>query len=111
MGKPDGPLQGLRVLDFGRYVAGPFCAALLGDFGAEVIRVERIDGAEGRGITPLAGDYGEAGAMFVQLNRNKRGMTLNPTKPRGEGGDPPPVGHGRCGGGQPFRPGVDRDGA
>ncbi|CAN5717655.1 CoA transferase [soil metagenome] len=55
----------------------------VGGFRAEVIRVERIDGAEDRGITPLAGDNGDAGAMFVQLNRNKRGMTLNPTKPRG----------------------------
>ena len=39
-----GPLSGIRVLDFGRFIAGPFCATLLGDLGAEVIRVERIDG-------------------------------------------------------------------
>ena len=39
-------LDGIRVLDFGRYIAGPYCAALLGDLGAEVIRVERIDGSE-----------------------------------------------------------------
>ena len=35
-------LQGLRVLDFGRYIAGPFCAAMLGDLGAEVVRIERL---------------------------------------------------------------------
>ena len=80
---PAGPLAGVRVLDFGRYVAGPFCAALLGDAGAEVIRIERVDGGEDRGITPLADDAGNAGAMFVQLNRGKRGMTLNPMKPEG----------------------------
>ena len=39
-----GVLGGIRVLDFGRYIAGPFCAALLGDLGAEVIRIERIGG-------------------------------------------------------------------
>ena len=39
-----GVLDGIRVLDFGRYIAGPFCAALLGDLGAEVIRIERIGG-------------------------------------------------------------------
>ena len=43
-----GPLHGIRVIDFGRYIAGPFCAALLGDLGAEVIRVEKRDGREDR---------------------------------------------------------------
>ena len=46
-------LNGIRVLDFGRYIAGPYCAALLGDLGAEVIRVERIDGSEDRYIHPI----------------------------------------------------------
>ena len=44
-----GVLDGIRVLDFGRYIAGPFCAALLGDFGAEVIRIERLGGGGGGG--------------------------------------------------------------
>ena len=35
------PLAGIKVVDFGRYIAGPYCAALLGDLGAEVIRVEK----------------------------------------------------------------------
>ena len=43
-----GVLNGYRVLDFGRYIAGPFCGALLSDFGAEVIRVERVKGSEDR---------------------------------------------------------------
>ena len=52
-----GLLDGIRVLDFGRYIAGPWCAALLGDFGAEVIRVERRDGGEDRYLVPLAGEF------------------------------------------------------
>jgi crotonobetainyl-CoA:carnitine CoA-transferase CaiB-like acyl-CoA transferase len=48
-----GVLEGIRVLDFGRYIAGPFCAALLGDLGAEVIRIERIGGGEDRGMIPV----------------------------------------------------------
>ena len=40
-----GVLEGVRVLDFGRYIAGPYCATLLAEFGAEVIRVEKRDGS------------------------------------------------------------------
>lgn len=76
-------LEDIRVLDFGRYIAGPYCAALLGDLGAEVIRIERLSGSEDRFVHPLKDDGGE-GAMFMQMNRNKKGMTLNPTK---EGSD------------------------
>ena len=76
-----GILDGIRVLDFGRYVAGPWCAALLGDLGAEVIRIEKCAGSEDRFVGPVA-DGGE-GALFLQTNRNKRGMTLDPAKPAG----------------------------
>ena len=48
-----GVLAGTRVIDFGRYIAGPYCGALLGDLGAEVIRVERVEGGEDRWITPV----------------------------------------------------------
>ena len=74
-------LNDVRVLDFGRYIAGPFCAALLGDLGADVIRIEKVDGSEDRFTTPVSrnGD----GAGFMQLNRNKRGITLNPRTPEG----------------------------
>jgi crotonobetainyl-CoA:carnitine CoA-transferase CaiB-like acyl-CoA transferase len=83
-----GVLEGIRVLDFGRYIAGPFCAALLGDLGAEVIRIERIGGGEDRGMIPVgAGPAAEpftgGGAMFLAMNRNKLGMTLDPAAPKG----------------------------
>ena len=48
-------LDGVRVLDFGRFIAGPYCAALLGDHGADVIRIERREGGEDRFIPPVAG--------------------------------------------------------
>jgi crotonobetainyl-CoA:carnitine CoA-transferase CaiB-like acyl-CoA transferase len=81
-----GILSGIRVLDFGRYVAGPYCATLLAEFGAEVIRIEKLAGSEDRYVTPLDapdGPAGGVGAMFLQMNRNKRGMTLNPMKSEG----------------------------
>ncbi len=75
-------LEGVKVLDFGRYIAGPFCGALLADYGAEVIRIERVNGSEDRFVTPVTEDG--QGAMFLQLNRNKLGLTLNPTKEKGK---------------------------
>jgi crotonobetainyl-CoA:carnitine CoA-transferase CaiB-like acyl-CoA transferase len=74
-------LKGIRVLDFGRYIAGPFCGTLLADMGAEVIRIEKVDGSEDRFLTPIS-ETGEGGT-FMQLARNKLGMTLNPMKPEG----------------------------
>jgi len=75
------PLDGIRVIDFGRYIAGPYCAALLADFGADVIRVEKRDGREDRTLISL-GETAEGapreGAMFLQMNRNKRSLTLEP---------------------------------
>jgi crotonobetainyl-CoA:carnitine CoA-transferase CaiB-like acyl-CoA transferase len=82
-----GVLEGIRVLDFGRYIAGPFCAALLADLGAEVIRIERLGGGEDRPFIPVgipvgAGPTG-GGAMFLAMNRNKLGMTLDPAAAKG----------------------------
>ena len=68
-------LTGIRVLDFGRFIAGPYCAALLGDLGADVIRVERVEGGEDRYVPPVT-EAGEGG-LYLQMNRNKRGMTLD----------------------------------
>ncbi len=76
-----GILEGIRVLDFGRYIAGPFCATLLGDFGAQVIRIEKVRGSEDRYVSPI-NDSGE-GSLFMQMGRNKLGMTLNPMKVEG----------------------------
>jgi crotonobetainyl-CoA:carnitine CoA-transferase CaiB-like acyl-CoA transferase len=76
-----GVLAGVRVLDFGRYIAGPYCAALLADLGADVIRIERLDGGEDRWVAPVGEDG--VGAMYLVMNRNKRGMTLDPSAPEG----------------------------
>ena len=75
-------LEGTRVLDFGRYIAGPFCGMLLADLGADVIRVEKVDGSEDRFTAPVTPDG--QGSLFLALNRNKRGFTLNPRKPGGQ---------------------------
>lgn len=72
-------LRGIRVLDFGRYVAGPYCATLLGFLGADVIRIERREGGEDRFIAPVA-DGGEGG-VFFQTACGKRSVTLDPGKP------------------------------
>lgn len=74
-------LRGIRVLDFGRYIAGPYCAALLAEHGAEVIRVERRGGGEDRWVQPVAA--GGEGTLFLQVNRNKLSLTLDPTGPEG----------------------------
>src|SRR5438552_10239256 len=70
-----GPLEGIRVIDFGRFIAGPYCAMLLADFGADVIRVERREGGEDRKLGPVT-ESGEGG-LFLNCNRNKRGITLD----------------------------------
>src|ERR1700752_1759907 len=76
-----GVLEGIRILDFGRFIAAPFCAALLGDLGAEVIRVDREGGNDDRWLTPVT-DKGD-GATFLAVNRSKRGMSLDITTEKG----------------------------
>jgi crotonobetainyl-CoA:carnitine CoA-transferase CaiB-like acyl-CoA transferase len=73
------PLAGIRVIDFGRFIAGPYCAMLLADLGADVIRVDRRQGSEDRYTGPVT-EAGEGGA-FLSLNRNKRSLTLDSSKP------------------------------
>jgi crotonobetainyl-CoA:carnitine CoA-transferase CaiB-like acyl-CoA transferase len=68
-------LQGVRVLDFGRFIAAPWCGAMLADMGADVIRVERREGGEDRWVQPVTS--GGDGATFLQCNRNKRSIALN----------------------------------
>ena len=79
-------LDGVRVLDIGRYVAGPYAATLLSYFGADVVRVERREGGEDRYIAPLfedeAGNPGEGG-LFFQTACGKKSVTLDLSKPAG----------------------------
>lgn len=74
------PLSGIRVLDFTRVLAGPFCSMMLGDMGADVIKIEHPDGGdESRQWGPpwfdMGGDH--LSAYFISVNRNKRSVTLN----------------------------------
>ncbi|HEY6308984.1 MAG TPA: CoA transferase [Candidatus Angelobacter sp.] len=74
-----GPLAGIRVVDFGRFIAGPYCAMLLADMGADVVRVDRRQGSEDRYLAPVT-QTGE-GTHYLSLNRNKRSLTLDASKP------------------------------
>ena len=73
-GTPSGPLAGLKILDFTRVLSGPFCTALLGDLGAEVIKVERPEGDDYRHVGPMRN--GES-ALFNVVNRNKKSLVLD----------------------------------
>jgi len=73
-------LQGIRVLDLSSIVAGPTASMILSDFGADVIKVERAGGEDGRSMGPHRGEWG---AYFVALNRGKRSITLDLSKPEG----------------------------
>src|SRR5437764_8616191 len=76
------PLEGIRVVDLSRVLAGPYCAMLLADFGADVVKVERPgEGDETRTWgPPFAG--GEA-AYFLSVNRNKRSVAIDLKHPDG----------------------------
>lgn len=76
-----GSLAGLRVLDFGRFIAAPLCAQLLANEGAEVIRIEPPEGAPDRSTMPL-GIEGRGG-LYLQLNANKRSLALDFMVPAG----------------------------
>jgi crotonobetainyl-CoA:carnitine CoA-transferase CaiB-like acyl-CoA transferase len=75
-------LDGLLVVDFTRVVAGPACTQTLADFGAEVIKIENPEGGDDTRHYEHADLAGES-AAFVSLNRNKRGIALDLTKPEG----------------------------
>ena len=81
MPRADRPLSGLRVLDLTRVLAGPFCSMILGDMGAEVIKIEEPGkGDDTRSWPPFLG--GEA-TYFLSVNRNKQSLTLNLKAPEG----------------------------
>ncbi len=71
---PERPLKGIRVLDFTRVLSGPFCTALLADMGAEIIKIESIDGDDYRHAPPYRG--GES-AFFLLINRGKKSVAVN----------------------------------
>lgn len=70
-----GCLTGLRVIDASRVLAGPYCAQMLGDHGADVVKIESPEGDETRAFGPAVGPGGAA--YFQGLNRNKRGLVLD----------------------------------
>ena len=85
-----GPLDGIRVFDLTRVLAGPHCTQILGDLGAEVIKVERPgSGDDTRGFAPpyQSDDKGEQtseSAYYTGANRNKRSITINLSTPEGQ---------------------------
>ena len=79
-----GPLEGIRVLDLTRVLSGPYCTMLLGDLGAEVIKVERPgEGDDTRAFAPPF--QGDQAAYFLSINRNKKSITLDMKSERGKG--------------------------
>ena len=74
-------LAGMRVLDYGRFIAAPWCSAILADMGADVIRVEKREGGEDRWVQAVT--EGGEGGTFLQCNRNKRSLTLDSTTAEG----------------------------
>ena len=85
-----GPLDGLRVFDMTRVLAGPSCTQILGDLGADVIKIERPgSGDDTRRFAPpflkdAEGNETAEAAYFMSTNRNKRSLTLDFTSPEGQ---------------------------
>ena len=81
------PLDGIRVLDFGHIVTGPFATGLLADFGADVVKIESLTAIEGgRRLGPFRPGgprEPEGSAIFASVNRNKRSVAVNLKHPRG----------------------------
>src|ERR1700753_183636 len=85
MTEPTGPLKGLRVFDLTRVLAGPTCAQMLADLGADVVKIERPGaGDDTRGFAPPVMPGTKESAYFVGVNRNKRSVTLAIGKPEGQ---------------------------
>lgn len=80
-GTASGPLSGIRVLDWTMWQFGPVASAMLGDMGADVIKIEALDGDVGRSVSSIesteAGMSGGRNAYFETCNRNKRGIAVN----------------------------------
>jgi crotonobetainyl-CoA:carnitine CoA-transferase CaiB-like acyl-CoA transferase len=74
-------LQGIRIADFSHFIAGPLCAMILSDMGAEVIKIEKPEGDDFRRLRPPVTD--QEGAPFLWCNRNKKSIALDLKKPGG----------------------------
>jgi crotonobetainyl-CoA:carnitine CoA-transferase CaiB-like acyl-CoA transferase len=74
-GESKGPLQGIRIIDLSMMLAGPTGSMLMGDLGAEVLKIEPLDGDETREAPPYY--YGENSAYFWSINRNKKSVVIN----------------------------------
>jgi crotonobetainyl-CoA:carnitine CoA-transferase CaiB-like acyl-CoA transferase len=83
-GRP--PLDGIRVIDFSRVIAGPMCTQMLSDMGAEVIKIENPDGGDDtrKGAGPRAGGPNGESHFFMTYNRGKKSVALDFTKPDGQ---------------------------
>ena len=79
---PNAALEGLRILDFSRVLAGPYCTMLLADLGADVIKIESLGGDDTRQWGPPWQD-GES-AYYLSANRNKRSLALDLKHPKGQ---------------------------
>ena len=86
-GNPELPrmLDGIRVLDLSRVIAGPYCAMLLADLGADVIKVERPERGDDLREWRARTGRGGMSAVFAAVNRNKRGIALDLQQPEGAG--------------------------
>ena len=83
--EPTGPLKGVKVFDLTRVLAGPTCVQMLGDLGADVIKIEKPgSGDDTRGFAPPFMPNTKESAYFVGANRNKRSVTLDIAKPEGQ---------------------------
>jgi crotonobetainyl-CoA:carnitine CoA-transferase CaiB-like acyl-CoA transferase len=81
LSRQPGALAGIRVIDLSRVLGGPFCTQILGDHGAEVVKIEPPQGDETRGWGPPF--LGETASYFIGVNRNKRGMAIDLTQAAG----------------------------
>src|SRR6185437_2977045 len=84
--RPVPPLQGVRVLDFGHILAGPYCARLLADLGADVVKIESRRRVESMGRTKLGPSWQgrrDRSPHMLIVNRNKRSVTLDLKTPAG----------------------------
>ena len=81
-GEAPAALQGIRVLDLATFIAAPFCATLMAEFGAQVIKVEMP--GQGDPLRQLSTKHQGVGLMWAQENRNKKGITCDLRNPKGQ---------------------------